>query len=72
MIVESEKRRVLAGKWSSASVYLPLPFSHNSKLFFIRNAPLSDIIFQEAHFLRFDTPVSHPHVISQETEENTN
>lgn len=72
MIVESKKLRVLAGEWSSASVYLPLPFSHNSKLFFIRNAPLIDIIFQEAHFLRFDTPVSHPHVISQETEENTN
>lgn len=70
--MESEKLRALIGKWSSASVYLPLSFSHNSKLFFIRNVPLIDIIFQEAHLLRFDTPVSHPHVISQETEENTN
>lgn len=72
MSVESEKVRALIGKWSSASVYLPLPFSPNLKLFFIRNAPLIDIIFEEARSLHSDTPVSHPHVISQETEKTTN
>lgn len=70
--MDSEKLRTLIGKWSSASVYLPLPFSHNLKLFFTRKVPLIDIIFEEAHLLHFDTPVSPPHVISQETEKNTN